>query len=141
VKKKDGSNCPFTVSSMLELDNLKIVIAEKLHCFPGLLKLRYRLDTDKQKAAATSIQTTDEYAIFKNKMRSLIVPQRLPSGKLSTRVLKPVTVSFEDGADDNGVYNPSNSSQKSDKKVCSIFFSVLLLLKVYRRQRRRPNQV
>ena len=59
--------------------------------------------------------------IFKDRMRSLIVPQKLPSGKLSTRVLKPVTVCFEDGADiDNPVRNSSHASQSSEKKVRSI---------------------
>lgn len=129
VKRRDGSNCPFTVSSSTKFDDLKILIAEKLRCFPGLLELRYRLDTDKQKAAATSIQTTEEFVIFKDRMRTLIVPQKLPSGKLSTRVLKPVTVSFEDGADSDTPVPSHNSSQSGEKKVWFIIYSHFLLLK------------
>jgi hypothetical protein len=104
----------------MEFNALKMIVAEKLRRFPGLLELRYRLDTDKQKAAATSIQTVEEFEIFKDRMRSLIVPQRLPSGKLSTRVLKPVTVSFEDGADSDipaPSRNSSHTSQSGEKKV------------------------
>jgi hypothetical protein len=118
--KRDGSNCPFTISSSIGFDELRIAVAEKLRHFPGLMELRYRLDTDKQKAAATSIQTKDEFGIFKDRMRSLIVPQRLPSGKLSTRALKPVTVSFEDGADSDipaPNRNSSHASQSGEKKV------------------------
>jgi hypothetical protein len=125
VKKRDGSNCPFTVVSSAEFDELKNLVAEKLRCFPGLLDLRYRLDTDKPKAAATSIQTVEEYEIFKDRMRSLIVPQKLPSGKLSTRILKPVTVCFEDGGADSDFPTQSqshNSFRSSEKKVC---FSLL----------------
>ncbi len=129
VKKRDGSNCPFTISSSLKLDALKIVVAEKLQCFPGLMQLRYRLDTDKQKAAAISVQNDEEFRIFKDRMRLLIVPQRLPSGKLSTRVLKPVTVFFEDGNSNDSVPN-HNSSHSSDKKVCfivSLSYHILLI--------------
>ena len=128
VKKRDGSNCPFTVPSSIELTNLKILIAEKLHCFPGLLELRYRLDTDKQKAPATSIQTAEEFTIFKDRMRTLIVPQKLPSGKLSTRALKPVTVSFEDRAESD-IPAPSHNSSHGEKKVCFIILLHSLLLK------------
>jgi hypothetical protein len=118
VKMRDGSNSPFTVAvtSSTTFDKFRSDVAEKLRCFPGLLELRYRLDTDKQKTAATSIKTVEEFEIFKDRMRSLIVPQRLPSGKLSTRIPKPVTVSFEDGAE-NPVHNPSQTSQGSVKKV------------------------
>lgn len=126
VKKRDGSNCPFTVHSSMKFDDLKILVAEKIRCFPGLLELRYRLDTDKQKAAATSIQTPEEFRIFKDRMRTLIVPQKLPSGKLSTRVLKPVTVAFEDGADSD---IPAPNHSGGEKKVCFIILLYLLLLK------------
>ena len=129
VKKRDGSNCPFTVPSSMKFDDLRILIAEKLRCFPGLLELRYRLDTDKQKAAATSIQTPEEFGIFKDRMRSLIVPQRLPSGKLSTRALKPVTVSFEDRADSDIPTTSHNSSHHGEKKVCFMLILRSSLLK------------
>lgn len=130
MKGRDGSNCPFTVPSSIKFNDLKILIAEKLRRFPGLMELRYRLDTDKKKAAATSIQTEEELVIFKDWMRSLIIPQRLPSGKVSTRALKPVTVSFEDGADpDTSICNPSHTSQSGEKKVCFLLCSGSLLLK------------
>jgi hypothetical protein len=134
VKMRDGSNSPFTVAvtSSTTFDKFRSDVAEKLQCFPGLLELRYRLDTDKQKTAATSIKTVEEFEIFKDRMRSLIVPQRLPSGKLSTRILKPVTVSFEDGAE-NPVHNPSQTSQGSVKKVCSILlYGVLCYWKTHK---------
>ena len=96
-----------------------MLVAEKLRCFPGLLKLCYRLDTDRQTANATSIQSEDKFAIFMDRMRLLIVPQRLPSGKISTRALKPVTICFEDGAssDSSGHSNSAKTSQNGSKKV------------------------
>ena len=100
-----------------------MLVAEKLRCFPGLLKLRYRLDTDRQMANATSIQSEEEFAIFIDRMRSLIVPQRLPSGKISSRVLKPVTVCFKDGANsDSSGQNSAKTSQNGTKKVRLVFF-------------------
>lgn len=33
----------------VRFDNLKILVAEKLWCFPRLLELHYHLDTNKQK--------------------------------------------------------------------------------------------
>jgi hypothetical protein len=47
-----------------------------------------------------SIQSDEELGFFKECMRGLIVPQRLPSGKISSRALKPVHMYFEDGAHD-----------------------------------------
>ncbi|KIK10991.1 hypothetical protein PISMIDRAFT_77775, partial [Pisolithus microcarpus 441] len=92
----DGGNSPFKISSTVTLDELRITVSEKLHHFPGLISLRYRLDSDKAKFGATSIQSEEELDLFKTQMRSLIVPQRLASGKLSTRPLKAVLVFFED---------------------------------------------
>jgi len=77
VKSSDGSNTPFVVQLDVSFDGLRIAVAEKLRCFPGLLKLRYRLESDKPKASATSIQSDDELKFFINRMRGLIVPQRL----------------------------------------------------------------
>lgn len=101
MKSPDGSNIPFIVQSDVTWENLRIIVAEKLRCFPGLLKLRYRLESDRAKAGATSIHSEEELNFFKDRMRALIVPQRLPSGKISTRALKPVLVYFEDANEEN----------------------------------------
>jgi hypothetical protein len=58
--------------------------------------LQYRLDGDKPSVGATRIRSEVDLDDFKQRMRLLIVPQRLRNGKTSTRVLKPVRVCFED---------------------------------------------
>ena len=129
--QQNGSNCPFMIASSVTLEDLYRLVAGKLGCvLPGLLKLCYRLGTDKAKASATSIQTEEELKIFKERMRSLIVPQRLANGKLSTRVLKPVTVCFEDSADSGSSRagaTGSTKSKTSGKKVC-IFGNIICTL-------------
>lgn len=116
VKGRDGSTLPFTCQSTVTLDGLRSQVAEKLRCYPGLLQLRYRLDTDKPRTSATSIQTEEELRIFKDRMRALLVPQRLANGKISTRILKMVRVSFEDAADD--AITRLGESTGISKKVC-----------------------
>ena len=91
-----GSNSPFTISSSVTFDQLRILIAEKLDRFPGLLKLCYRLNIDKAKDDAITIYTAEELEIFKDRMRLLIVSQWLSNGKISMQTLRPVTVFFED---------------------------------------------
>lgn len=100
VKCPDGSNMPFTLQSLTSLEKLLFIVAEKLDRYPGLIRLRYRLDTDKPKAGATSIQSNEEFDLFKERMRPLIVPQKLSSGKISTRSLRPVRAIFEDAAEE-----------------------------------------
>lgn len=97
VRRPDGSNSPFQVSSDISLDDLRYTVGEKLGCFPAQVLLRYRLDSDKAKAGATSIQTDEELNIFMTRMRDLITPQRLANGKLSTRQRKNILVILEDG--------------------------------------------
>ncbi|KAH9979303.1 hypothetical protein BGW80DRAFT_1248676 [Lactifluus volemus] len=115
VTKDDGSNCPFTIISFTSLKRLTDTVSQKLGCYPGSLKLRYRLDTDKPKTPATSIQSVDELKIFKDRLRLLIVPQRLSNGKLSSRVLKPVTVCFENGSntDQSSAHTSQSNSRHS----------------------------
>jgi hypothetical protein len=115
VKCADGSNVPIIVSSDILFDGLLNLVAEKLGHFPGLVKLRYWLDSDKPKAGATSIQSPEELQLFKERMRGLIVPQRLTSGRISTRQLKAVRVFFEDGADEGTAL----TSKQGTKKVRS----------------------
>jgi hypothetical protein len=147
VTKQDGSNCPFTIKSFTSFKRLRDLVSEKLGCYPGSLKLRYRLDTDKPKTPATSIHSVDELKIFRDRMRLLIVPQRLASGKISSRHLRPVTVCFEDGSNTDQSSSQSTSrpgATSADKQVCnSIYVSFLKALLKYRRPRGRhqsPSQ-
>ncbi|KAI6022251.1 hypothetical protein BKA83DRAFT_8627 [Pisolithus microcarpus] len=110
----DGGNSPFKISSMVTLDELHITVSEKLHRFPGLISLCYRLDSDKAKFGATSIQSEEELDLFKTRMHTLIVPQCLPSGKLSTRPLKAVLVFFEDVSTADAK-NPSTTTSNGNK--------------------------
>jgi hypothetical protein len=108
-----------------------MLVAEKLKCFPGLLQLRYRLDTDKPRTSATSIRTEDELEIFRDRMRLLLVPQRLASGNISTRMLKMVCVCFEDAADDtitrlgesNGISKKVRLSRRSSSHLFTVSWS------------------
>lgn len=96
VCRLDGANAPITISSKITLDKLRIAVAEKLDRFPGLITLQYRLSSDNTEARAISIQTSEELKLFKDRMRTLIVPPRLANGKASTRIPKAVLVFFED---------------------------------------------
>jgi hypothetical protein len=132
VTKSDGSNCPFTIKSFTSLKRLTDLVSQKLGCYPGSLKLRYRLDTDKPRTPATSIHNIDELKIFQDRMCLLIVPQHLASGKLSSRPLKPVTVCFEDGS--NSDHSSAHTTQSTgrlgaasaEKQVCNTIYVLYL---------------
>jgi hypothetical protein len=66
----------------------------------------------------TSIQTPDELKLFIEQMKQLIVPQRLPSGRISARALKPVRVLFED-ATEEPVECEAGGSKPAGKQVSS----------------------
>ncbi|KIL57686.1 hypothetical protein M378DRAFT_16057 [Amanita muscaria Koide BX008] len=121
VKGSDGSNIPFIIQSSVTLPDLRYTIASKLKRFPDHVQVRYKLESDKSKAATTTIQSEEELAFFIDRVRPLIVPQRLPSGKISTRVLKPVIVCFEDAGDENAKTEASGSkgNSKNTKKLAS----------------------
>jgi len=116
VRQPDGSNSPFEIPSTISLDELRDSVAKKLKRYAGLVLLRYRLDSDKAKVGATSIETDEEFTIFKAKMRTLIVPQHLPNGKISTRVPKNCLVYFQDGSVEDASGN-SNQSVWTDKLI------------------------
>jgi hypothetical protein len=118
VKCPNNSFSPFTIPSTVTFDDLCIKVSEKLNRFPGLLQLRYRLDSDKPKTGPTSIQTPDELRLFIERMKQLIVPQRLPSGRISARALKPVRVLFED-ATEEPVEREDGGSKPAGKQVSS----------------------
>jgi hypothetical protein len=124
VKTSNGSNMPFAVPSSTTYDDLRILVAEKLRRFPGLVQLRYRLESDRPKAGATSIQSEEEFGYFMEHMRMLIVPPRTQSGKKSARALKPIRVYFEDAADTDGGVGPNEAS--SNKKVSVLIPSIYL---------------
>ena len=89
-----------------------MVVAEKLGRFPGLVMLQYRLSNDNAKIGAISIQTNEELQIFKERLRQLIVPPRLASGKASSRTPKPVLVHFEDASNETKETSTSSGSKK-----------------------------
>ena len=127
VKTRDGSNCPFLVPLSVTLDALCNLVAEKLRCYPNFLQLRYHLDTDKQ--TVISIESEDQFMIFMDHMRSLIVPPKLKNGQNSTRIPKPVTIIFEDGSDcDNNGSSSGRTSNTGGKRVYSIAFSMHIIL-------------
>ncbi|KAG9317610.1 hypothetical protein JVU11DRAFT_1819 [Chiua virens] len=110
------SLAPFQISSSVTLDKLRRIVAQKLHRFPGLVQLQYRLDSDKAKAAFTSLQSDEELKLFMQRMRLLIVPQRLPSGRVSTRALKNVQIIFEDASTENND-GPIDTSDRNSAKL------------------------
>lgn len=128
MKGQDQANIPFVVQSTVSFDALRMQVAEKLRCFPGLLQLRYNLDSDKPKDPPTSIQTEEELKLFIAQTRSLIVPQRLAKGKLSTRQLRKVIVRFKDGSTDNVTHDvPAGLN----KKVCALALMIILLFTLF----------
>ena len=106
VRQQDGTNSPFRISSVISLDDLRNLVAEKLERFPGHVRLCYRLDLDKAKAGAISIQTEAEFKLFNDRMRDLLVPPVLANGKKSSRIMKKVQVIFEDASIDQQSSNP-----------------------------------
>jgi hypothetical protein len=102
------------------------LVSQKLGCYPGSLKLRYRLDTDKPKTPATSIHSLDELKIFQDHMHLLIVPQRLANGKLSSHALKPVTVCFEDGSNADQSSAHTSGATAAEKQVCNSIYVLFL---------------
>ncbi|KAK2462217.1 hypothetical protein APHAL10511_005764 [Amanita phalloides] len=97
----EGSNIPFSINSMITLENLQTLIAKKLDQSEDTqaIHLQYRLDSNKAKTAPTSIQSQEELEIFMLKMCHLIVPPLLSSGKISMCKLKPVTICFKNAAE------------------------------------------
>ena len=72
--------------------------------------MQYHLDGDKPTVGATRIRSEADLEQFEQRMRPLIVPQQLHKGKVSTHVLKPVRVCFEDTAEK--VVERKETSQK-----------------------------
>lgn len=113
MKSINGAHVPFPVNSDISFEQILILISQKLNCFPGLLKLRYRLDSDKARAPAMSIQTEEELEMFMSRMRTLIIPGKLANGKKSTHAKKAVTVYFEDANTENVTRDVSEGTGKS----------------------------
>ena len=117
MKNADGSNSPFTIESSISLEDLRNVVAEKIGRHPNVVRLQYKLASDKVKAPTTSIQNNDELQIFMERMRILLVPQRLASGRYSKRVpTKNTMVCFEDAAVAEGK-KAESADVKGKKKV------------------------
>ncbi|KAK2463342.1 hypothetical protein APHAL10511_004653 [Amanita phalloides] len=114
---KPSSKIPFMIKSDIRLADLLYMVAEKLKQFPGSVKLCYKLESNKVKDGATMIASEDELQIFKNRMCQLIIPQCLASSKISGHTLKPVTVVFEDAANDDSENDVT--SGKGKKKASS----------------------
>lgn len=64
VPQSNGTNVPFTISSDLTLEQIHLMAAEKLDCFPDRLTLQYHLDSDKARTGPTSLQTNTELDMF-----------------------------------------------------------------------------
>ena len=103
------SQIQFQISSNVTLDELCNVVAEKLRQHPGFIKLQYRLDC-KAKTAFTSIQSNEDFEMFVETMRPLIVAPLLSSGKPSTRPMKSVVVYFDDAASEDQSAAPAPTS-------------------------------
>jgi hypothetical protein len=80
---------PFSIESNIDFDSLRIKIGGKLDMLPGLLNLRYRLNTEKAKQAITSIASADELSIFVDRMRALLYHSDLPTVRYQLRLSRP----------------------------------------------------
>jgi hypothetical protein len=114
VRGRDGSYSPFNVESTTSFDALRILIGEKLNCFPGTLQLVYRVNNNKQ---SMSIRTEEELKIFMTQMRGQIVPPATKNGQPSTRSIKAVIVYFEDAGEATVKESSAASSKNSAKQA------------------------
>ncbi|KAI9571901.1 hypothetical protein HD554DRAFT_2036422 [Boletus coccyginus] len=64
IHRLNSTNSPFKVPSQIAYDQLWMLVAGKLKCYPGTLKLQYWLDSNHAKHAAISIQS-EELVLFK----------------------------------------------------------------------------
>ena len=109
MKKADGTNSPFTISSSISLEELCNTIADKLGRHdPSIVQLQYKLANDKAKALATSICDDDELQIFVEKMRALLAPPLLANGETiqacSTQELYSMLQRYHDGSKNDGKF-------------------------------------
>jgi len=125
VRWSNRTNAPFEISSGISLSQLHLAVSEKLSCFPDHLILQYRLDSDKAKTGATSIQADSELEIFIAKMWNILVPPCLTNGKPSTHAPKNVLVYFEDAANANTL----NETHGNKKAMASHYYIFMLHLR------------
>ncbi|KAH0828902.1 hypothetical protein J3R83DRAFT_2321 [Lanmaoa asiatica] len=120
------SQVPFQVSSTINYEDLVEIVSDKLRCNKKYIKLQYRLKIGgKIQGGFTSLQSESEYTMFIDTMRPLIVPPCLSNGKMSSKVMRPVIVTFEDTASDHSdkevvVQAPAPAASGSKKMVCLI---------------------
>jgi hypothetical protein len=118
IKNADGSNSPFTIEFSISLEDLQNAIAEKIERHPNVVWLRYKLANNKVKSLTMLIQNNDELQIFIKRIRILLIPQRLASGKCSKHVsTKNTMVCFKDGIVVEEKKAKSYNSGKGKKKV------------------------
>ncbi|KAI9464329.1 hypothetical protein HD554DRAFT_2330052 [Boletus coccyginus] len=120
--RPDGTHAPFKILSTITLTALRDIVAEKMERHPKVVRLQYRLDSDKAKQASTSIHSSDELDIFIGRLQDLIVPGRLPSGRKSTRAPKNPVVQFEDAASlgNSGFSRPGKGGAKGSNTTSGI---------------------
>jgi hypothetical protein len=75
-------------------------LAELFNVYPGLLHAQYRFSTDPKCSLPLDLTMQVHYEMLITLLRPLVVPQRLRSGKRSTRKMKPVTVQVFNKADE-----------------------------------------
>ncbi|KIM55494.1 hypothetical protein SCLCIDRAFT_30351 [Scleroderma citrinum Foug A] len=87
--------------------------------WPGRPKMKPTPMAEPAKVGATSIETDTEFSIFKAKMQTLIMPQRLTNGKISTQPLKNCLVYFEDGDAEDASGNGNKSGTTTSRTAPS----------------------
>ena len=123
VKKADGANSPFTISSSISLEELCNTIADKLGRHDAsIIQLQYKLSYDKAKALATSICDNNELQIFIKKMRALLVPPLLANEKPSKCAPpKNCTAYFEDATMEAKMMENSGGKRKTKEVHMQIY--------------------
>ncbi|KAI9454840.1 hypothetical protein HD554DRAFT_2331680 [Boletus coccyginus] len=118
----DGTHAPFKILSTITLTALRDIVAEKMERHPKVVRLQYRLDSDKAKQASTSIHSSDELDIFIGCLQDLIIPGRLPSGRKSTCAPKNPVVQFEDAASlgNSGFSRPGKGGAKGSNMTSGV---------------------
>ncbi|KIK13386.1 hypothetical protein PISMIDRAFT_118975, partial [Pisolithus microcarpus 441] len=114
VRRSNGANAPFEISSDASLDDIHLAVAQRLDRFPTSVSLQYRLDCNKAKDGFMSIQTLDELNMFKARLRDLI----LGGMGLREEVIKQLQERWRCEAHSRGPESPVYCYRSPGASVC-----------------------
>jgi hypothetical protein len=125
IKGPSGGYKAFMFPSTGTLNELQDTAGEKIRVHPHHLRLRYRVGGPVGKAGqdGTDVTSREEFKLFIDHMRPLIVPQRTASGKISSRTLKPIQVYFIDTNTGNESFDTNEGNTKPGSRKVDLLAS------------------